>query len=299
VRRAIQSRVAAAGIDSGATLLKLALRASISNARDENSPPHLQIFPAEEFESCLEAIRAAGCSRVGLTGGGAPELAERLRARDDVSDEDAFLQVTEFEAWARGAGRLLREHGKTDEAPYLLVSLGTGCSAMRVSPEGTSRVGGTALGGGTILGLGAALLGTQNFSELIRLAARGDRSKIDLMVGDIAGGANIPLPRELNAASFAKLARADAPVKPEPQDLAQAILGMVGENVGMLCSGFAKIAGVGRIVFGGSTLRGNRHLAEMLGFMTLASGLEPVILPNGEFTGALGALEIATASLPD
>ncbi len=275
------------GIDSGATLLKVAIQ---NNADQALSRPTLQLFAADELDACLKTIRAAGAPRIGLTGGGAPDLAERLRHGPGT---DSFLQVVEFEAWARGAGRLLRELQQNEEDPYLLVSLGTGCSAMRVGSEGASRVGGTALGGGTILGLGAALVGTSNFSELTALAARGDRRKIDLLVGDIAGGANIPLPRDLNAASFAKLARADAPEKPEPQDLAHAIMGMVGENVGIVCSALAKIAGVTRVVYGGSTLRDNEPLAEMLRRMALASGLEPVILPDGEFTGALGALELA------
>ena len=71
-------------------------------------------------------------------------------------------------------------------------------------------------------------------------------------------------------------------------------MGMVGENVGIVCSALAKIAGVPRVVYGGSTLRDNESLAEVLRLMALDSGLEPIILPNGEFTGALGALELAS-----
>ena len=290
-RRTEQGRVGAIGVDSGATLLKLA----VADTEEGKASPNLRLFPADQLDRCLESIRAAGVSRVGLTGGGAPAVAERLRALDDYRGGDGFLQVTEFEAWARGAGRLLRELQQSEDEPYLLVSLGTGCSAMRVGPEGVSRVGGTALGGGTIVGLGAVLVGTSDFSELSALAARGDRRRIDLLVGDIAGGSNIPLPRELNAASFAKLARASGPKKPKPEDLAHSIVGMVGENVGIICSALARIADVRRVVYGGSTLRDNERLVEVLRLMALAAGLEPLFLPNGEFTGALGALEIAAS----
>lgn len=292
-RGANQGDIAAIGVDVGATLLKLVVRDTSEAAA---SGPSLQSFPADELDRCVDTIRAAGISRIGLTGGAAPDLADRLSAADDTGNADSFVQVTEFEAWGRGAYRLLLELGQSEDDPYLLVSLGTGCSAMRIGPEGATRVGGTALGGGTILGLGAALVGTREFSELTTLAAQGDRRKVDLLVGDIAGGANIPLPRELNAASFAKLARADAPLMAEKQDLAHAIMGMVGENVGIICSGLAQNAGVGRVVYGGSTLRNNEPLADVLRLMALGTGLEPVILPNGEFTGALGALEIAASS---
>jgi len=64
--------------------------------------------------------------------------------------------VKEFDAWASGSGRMMAEVGIDPAEPYLLVSLGTGTSAMLVRPGSVSRVGGTALGGGTVVGLGAA-----------------------------------------------------------------------------------------------------------------------------------------------
>ena len=39
-----------------------------------------------------------------------------------------------------------------------------------------------------------------------------------------------------------------------------------------------------------------QRLVEVLRWMALAAGLEPVILPHGEFAGALGALEIAASA---
>ena len=52
-------------------------------------------------------------------------------------------------------------------------------------------------------------------------------------------------------------------------------------------------AGVKRIVFGGTSLRGNESLVEILRVLTAAGGREAVVLPNGEFAGALGAMELA------
>jgi type II pantothenate kinase len=99
---------------------------------------------------------------VGLTGGGAPGLARSLGI-DTV-------RIDEFEAWAAGARALLGDAGGASGC-FLLVSLGTGTSAMRVDPGGVRRVGGTALGGGTLVGLCTALIGATRFEEAARLAA--------------------------------------------------------------------------------------------------------------------------------
>jgi hypothetical protein len=50
---------------------------------------------------------------------------------------------------------------------------------------------------------------------------------------------------------------------------------------------------VKRVAFGGSTLRGNTALRDVLGLITAAFGREPIFLEAGEFAGALGALELS------
>ena len=47
------------------------------------------------------------------------------------------------------------------------------------------------------------------------------------------------------------------PKSQDPSDLAGALIALVGENVGLICVGLAKAAGVERIVYGGTTLRNN------------------------------------------
>ena len=58
-------------------------------------------------------------------------------------------------------------------------------------------------------------------------------------------------------------------------------------------------AGVKRIVFGGSTLRGNPALTEILMLLCAGFGREPLLLESGEFAGALGALELASRAHSD
>jgi type II pantothenate kinase len=266
-----------AGADVGATLVKLAVR----DARGDTTTATL---PAEALDAVAERLRELAPSRLGLTGGGAPRLAPRLA-------QPAVL-VDEFEAWAEGARRLL---GRAAPERFVVVSVGTGTSALLVESGRVTRVGGTALGGGTIVGLGAVLCGVSDFGAITALAARGDRRRVDLLIRDIYPDGDFLLPGDVNAASFAKLARADRGT-PEAADLAHGIMGLVGENVGLICAGLAARFGVPLIAFGGSTLRDNPALGAILGGVCAVLGREPHFLANGQFAGAVGALALAEAA---
>jgi type II pantothenate kinase len=266
-------------VDVGATLVKLAIQGP-------TGPPSLQVRPTDSLTQVAREVEATRPESVGLTGGGASALAAVLETPSRRSDE--------FTAWRTGAHRMLAAGGYDANGPYLLVSLGTGTSALRVEGESVARVGGTALGGGTVLGLGVALLGTSDFAELASLALAGDRRNVDLLVSEIYRTGESPLPGDLNASSFAKLSRLPADQKPARADLAHAIMGLVGENVALICTGLAAAAQTNRIVFGGTTLRNNESLAEILRYLTVANGHEAILLPDGEYTGAMGALALAS-----
>jgi type II pantothenate kinase len=266
------------GIDVGATLAKLAI------ARGEGRVEY-RLAPAHAIERLALEVEGLTPDRVGVTGGGALPLS-RCLSLDTTA-------VGEFEAWGAGSRALLQQAGRATDERHLLVSLGTGTSAMLVDGDRVTRVGGTALGGGTLLGLGAALTGLADFDSLVSLAADGDRRRVDLLVSDIYRAGSLPLPGDLTAASFGKLTAPGRGEPPAPRDLAHAVLGLVGENVALICCGLAHGASVKRIVFGGTTLRGNPVLVDLLRGLCTAMGREPVFLRDGEFAGALGALEIA------
>jgi type II pantothenate kinase len=265
----------AAGADVGTTLVKLALRDRAGATRYES-------FPSADLPAVAAHLAAFAPGAVGLTGGGAPRLARLL-------DSDT-AEVGEFEAWAAGARGMLGELG-LDAPRFLLVSLGTGTSALLVDGQSVRRAGGTALGGGTILGLGRMLAGTSHFEELAALARAGDRRRVDLLIADVYPEGGFQLPAQGNASSFARLARLAEDEAPEAHDLLQALMGLVGENVALICCGLAAAHGVDEIVFGGSTLRDNPALVEVLRLVCLALGRHATFLPRGEFAGALGALE--------
>jgi len=269
------------GADVGATLAKLALRRPDGELA-------LRVIPSDAIEAVAREIEALKPERIGLTGGGASRLAGLLSARCTTADE--------FEAWAAGARSLLRQASGSVPERFLLVSLGTGTSAMLVDADRSVRVGGTALGGGTLAGLGAVLVGTSDFDDLARLARAGDRRRVDLLVGDIYANGELPLPRDVNAASFAKLARPAEAAARDRRDVAHALVGLVGENVALICGGLAAAAGVENIAYGGTTLRNNPALTEILQALAPVHACRATFLPDGEFTGALGALELAASA---
>lgn len=270
--------VDAVGIDAGASLTKLAIRSGGETA--------YRVLPAGDARPAEALVGELSPRRIGLTGGGATELARRLGA-------DA-VRVNEFAAWGAGAAAMLEAQRGSAPRPFLLVSLGTGTSVMLADGMSVSRVGGTALGGGTVMGLGALLLGRRSFDELSGLAARGDRRNIDMLVSDIYRAGEIALTGDLTAANFGKPKLQDGD-RPAPEDLAAAIMGLVGENVALICGGLAAPHGLRHVVFGGSTLRENPTLRGVLAEITGAFGREAVFLERGEYAGAVGALELAAA----
>ncbi len=271
----------AAGIDAGASLAKLALRLA-------DGEVEFSLLPAEQREAVVAAVRASGAERVGLTGGGAAALARALPGAQ---------LVNEFAAWGSGASHLLEQAGEVEPGePHLLVSLGTGTSVMLADGMAVNRIGGTALGGGTLVGLGAALVASGDFETLAGLARHGSRHRVDLLVSDIYRAGEIALAGDLTAANFGKLGRAgEAGPPPTREDLAHALMGLVGENVALICAGLATSHRVRRVVFGGTTLRGNPALVDVLRGITTALGCTACFLPHGEYAGALGALRLAEA----
>ena len=98
----------------------------------------------------------------------------------------------------------------TDIYPYMLVNIGSGVSILKVSgPRKFERVGGTSLGGGTLWGLLSLLTGANSFDDMLEMAAQGDNTKVDMLVGDIYGTdyAKIGLKSTTIASSFGKVFR--------------------------------------------------------------------------------------------
>ncbi|MEM9176382.1 MAG: hypothetical protein AAGC67_14230 [Myxococcota bacterium] len=267
------------GVDAGATLTKLCVRTS-------DGALAFADWRSSDHDRARATIAALAPEHLGVTGCGAEDLVPKL-------GRDAARPI-EFTAWARGADEMLRRIGQRRDAPYLLVAVGTGTSALRVEGDQVERMGGTALGGGAALGLGYALLGTRTAEELNALGLRGERQNVDLMVGDLFE--DVRDVGALIASSFGKLARSaedEAAAAPAREDLAAALLGIVSDNIGLLASAYARAAGVDRIVYGGSTFRVHPQFADTARAFSLINGTETIVLPRGGHAGCLGAMKIA------
>jgi type II pantothenate kinase len=255
------------GIDAGASLWKLA------RVREDLD---LELLPTGAIEEVRRRIADWKPEQVHVTGGGAARISAMLEGVD-------IRHVSEFEAWARGAPRLAGRAGWTLPQRYLLVSLGTGTSILEIDGGTVQRLGGTALGGGTLLGLARLLCNAESFAEVTELASRGERGRVDLLVRDVYPEGGIALPPDLTASNFAKLASR------EPADLAHALLGLLGENIGIACTAMAHARSVEIVVFGGSALEANPKLQEILRLTLEMGGREARFLPDGAFCGAVGA----------
>lgn len=256
------------GLDVGATLCKIAVRGD-GRLRTER-------HPSRDVEAVRRRVEALAPDRVVATGGGASELGAAVGGRP-------VEHAPEFDAWAAGAPLVAADEGLVLPPRHLLVSLGTGTSILAVDGAHATRAGGTAVGGGTALGLAKLVLGIERFDALVALAARGDRRRVDLMVSDVYRAMPAAVARSLTAANFGKLAST------RPEDVAHALMGLVGETVVLVSLGLARAAGTDTVVYAGSTLEENLPLRAVIAEIAAFFGLRPLFLARGAYCGAVGA----------
>lgn len=199
--------------------------------------------------------------------------------------------------WSRKVRRDAISYSST--YPYLVVMIGTGVSILRVDgPRKYERISGSTIGGGTYWGLMRLLTDVEEFDDVMRLAARGDPAKVDMMVGDIYGNNSdalekLGLPASLVASSFGKLVSKDEPASGLTQeDLARALLLMITNNIGQVAYLNAKLSQTRRIYFVGNFLRENkisqRRLSYAIDFWSKGE-MEALFLEHEGYFGALGA----------
>eukprot|EP00593_Proboscia_inermis_P005970 CAMPEP_0171304682 /NCGR_PEP_ID=MMETSP0816-20121228/14428_1 /TAXON_ID=420281 /ORGANISM="Proboscia inermis, Strain CCAP1064/1" /LENGTH=293 /DNA_ID=CAMNT_0011784937 /DNA_START=228 /DNA_END=1106 /DNA_ORIENTATION=+ len=149
--------------------------------------------------------------------------------------------------------------------PYLLVTIGTGVSILRVDrPRQYKRISGSSIGGGTYWGLCRLLTDVEKFEDVLDLASRGNPTKCDMTVGDIYGDnpealSKLGLPSNIVASSFGKLAAKQDPASGlKQEDLARALLLMITNNIGQVAYLNAQLHNTSRIYFVGNFLRHNK-----------------------------------------
>lgn len=165
----------------------------------------------------------------------------------------------------------------------VVVSCGTGTAVVwSRKNQPVVHLGGTGVGGGTLQGLGMLILKTDSVEKIFELAKKGQKEKVDLTVGDILGTGIGLLKPETTAANFGKLkSRGKA-------DLAQALVNMVGEVIGMTACLAAGKTPEKKIVFCGLVAT-NKLMQEVIGGVCQMFQLEAVFPKHGGFATAIGA----------
>ena len=229
---------------------------------------------------------------------------ETFVEKDSVEDSPAANSSSPSESAPRvdqwwASKKVQREPVTSDPYPYLLVSIGTGVSILRVDgPRQHERISGSTIGGGTYWGLCRLLTGSDSFSAVLDLASKGDPTKIDMMVGDIYGeGSNalekLGLKSDVVASSFGKLVTKNNPSEGiKEEDLARALLLMVTNNIGQVAHLNAKLYKTSRIYFVGTFLQHNtisqQRLAYSIDYWSQGK-MEALFLEHEAYFGALGA----------
>ncbi len=214
--------------------------------------------------------RLSDLTAIAASGGGSRLLGDELLGIP-------VHKVSEIDAIGIGGSTL------AERTEALVVSLGTGTAMVAVHGDHIVHVGGTGVGGGTLLGLAKHMLGVSRIETIEQLAARGELSRIDLTVGDIAGGPVGQLPATATASNFGKLST-DA----TPEDKARSLVNMIAEVIASLSVTAAMAAGLKDIVLTGKLLR-VKPFIERIQATRMLFDRTFIVPKHAEFATAIGA----------
>lgn len=144
----------------------------------------------------------------------------------------------------------------------IVVSMGTGSAIVHFSNNQARHVGGTGVGGGTIKGLSSLICDIQDPVALETKALQGNASHLNLTISDLGYKSLSFLGSEVTASNFASVK------SKRIEDLAAAILRLVGETVGIIASICAREAGCpDKIVMVGKVVQSQyiRHTLKLVG----------------------------------
>jgi type II pantothenate kinase len=256
------------GLDAGGSLIKVVY--------EERDRMHYKFYPISQLDSVMDWVKGiAPEAKIALTGGKAVYLQRSYFP-------DAIL-VPEFNAACNGARFLLTAEGNSIKT-YILVNIGTGTSWFFINGENQERILGSGIGGGTFMGLGEILTGEKEFSQLVKLAASGKKTNVDLTVSDIYMGEATPVEGHLTASNFAKGKKDNQ----SHGDLMASLTNMIAETIVLLTLQAAAIHKSTDVVFMGSTFTDNEPLRRVLESYKGMLGMNTRFLKNGQFCGALG-----------
>ena len=137
--------------------------------------------------------------------------------------------VGEFEANAAGAGFFYNLE------KFIIVSMGTGTSFVKVENGEYAHLGGSALGGGTLTGLSKMVFHGDSSTYICKLADKGDLAHVDLHLDEVCKVDN-RFPLRITASNIRKGNK-----QTSREDAALGLLNLVVQNIGVM----AYFAGLG------------------------------------------------------
>ena len=139
-------------------------------------------------------------------------------------------RVEEFQANAVATKILLLP------SSYIVVSMGTGTSFVKVEGSQWQHLGGSALGGGTLIRLFQLLLPGGNWALLRSLTEKGNLGQTDQCIRDVCPMELPGLPMEVTTVNLGKVSQATT-----PENVTIGLVNMVVQNIGVM----ARMAGLG------------------------------------------------------
>ncbi|KAK8132728.1 pantothenate kinase [Apiospora kogelbergensis] len=240
---AVVSHIAA---DIGGSLAKLVYFSREAHSTEPGGRLNFLSFETDRIDDCIEFMKhlkdkqfELNGSRPGellvmATGGGAYKYYDKIRERlgvDVLREDEMECLIIGLDFFITEIPREVFTYSETDPMhfaepeeniyPYMLVNIGSGVSILKISgPRTYERVGGTSLGGGTLWGILSLLTPAESFDEMLDMAAQGDNSKVDMLVGDIYGTdyGKIGLKSSTIASSFGKVFRMKREAEQEAED---------------------------------------------------------------------------------
>jgi type II pantothenate kinase len=252
----------AAGVDAGLTLTKVAIA--------EADRMHLYAMRTDALDSLAE-LRAAPLA--GVTG-----------ARGPVLGMSEARVSQEIDAAARGVRAL---SGSEDDTVLTLLGTGTAFAAMRGAR--VTHLGGAAMGGGSFAAIARAVHPTLTYGAMLAAAARGDRTRADLMVSDAYPEGIGRIGPDMTAAHLSKPGGS-------LDDFLAALLNMHGESIAQIGAQRALLQQITRLALCGGFVHQNQPLADSVTFMAGLFGVKVDVVRQPGFAGAIGALLLAVES---
>ena len=263
------------GIDIGGSTTKIVGLQSggttIAMHRVQAQDPITSLYGAMGNFLHTNRLQLGDVSRIALTGVGASYV-----------DEDIYgiptEKVEEFTAVGTGGLAL------SGQELAVVVSMGTGTAFIRAERgRPVQHLCGSGVGGGSLAGLCSRLCGTRKYAQIMKLAAEGDVTRVDLTVGDLTRNSHPSLPLDITAANFGNVSD-DA----TPGDFAAGVVNMVLQSIGTTAVMSCRACGCGTAVLTGfmSNLPQARACFDLF---TRLHGIRFIIPENAAYATSIGA----------